>query len=164
MNAIPLFALGILPSHALGVSPYLAFRWPGLSIGLEARFLAGLDRTPVNHDMRIDTTIIMAVPSLCGHRGPLFLCGAVGVGQLRAIGPSDQRVGTGDPWMATIGLRGGLDGYIGPRFALRAFAEGAMVLGRPSVKIEGVDKWVAPGVAVVLGLGFMIPIGSEETY
>ena len=78
-----LFALGALPSPALGVSPYLGFRWPDVSLSLEARFLTGIDRDPIASGTRTQTSMVMAVPTLCGHHLWLFLCGVLAVGEMR---------------------------------------------------------------------------------
>jgi hypothetical protein len=160
LSAISLFALGALPSPALGVSPYLGFRWPDVSLSLEARFLTGIDRDPIVAGTRTQTSMVMAIPTLCGHHRWLFLCGVLGVGEIRASGDGSVSVTTEQPWLVAFGFRGGLDLHLSPSFAVRGYLEGLGVGAQPAVQVDGAPPWQAPFLALSVGLGIMIPLGG----
>lgn len=161
LSAVSLFALGALPSPALGVSPYLGFRWPDVSLSLEARFLTGIDRDPLASGTRTQTSMVMAVPTLCGHHRWLFLCGVLAVGEMRASGDGSVSVGSEQPWFVGFGFRGGLDLHISPSFAVRGYLEGLGVGAQPAVQVDGATPWQAPFLSLSVGLGIMIPLGGS---
>lgn len=160
LSAVSLVTLGALPSPALGVSPYLGFRWPGVSLSLEARFLTGIDRDPIVSGTRTQTSMVMAVPTLCGHHRWLFLCGVLAAGEMRASSDGGVSVSTEQPWFVAFGFRGGLDLHISPSFAVRGYLEGLGVGAQPSVQVNGATPWQAPFLSLSVGIGIMIPLGG----
>lgn len=152
----------MLPSWGLGVAPTMAFRWPGVSVALEAQVLYGADPEAVSEGGRMTTSIVMAAPTLCGHRGAFFLCGLFGAGELRVNGQGSALVETEDPWLMAIGLRAGFDWFATPRLALRGHFTGVTALGRPALRVENAEAWRTSPFGAVLGLGIMIPLGVES--
>ncbi len=159
MSAIPVVAFGVVPSWSLGVAPGMGFRWPGVSVAIEAQVLYGLNREPVGDGASTVTGIAMAVPTVCGHRGAFFVCGVLGAGELRTESDPSLNVQAKDPWLVMFGLRGGLDWFMSPHFALRGHFTGMAVLGRPALAVQGAETWRAAPFGAALGVGIMIPLG-----
>lgn len=162
MSAIPMVTLGVLPSWSIGIAPAMGFRWPGLSVAIEAQVLYGLDREPVGGGASTVTGIAMAVPSVCGHSGAFFACGVLGAGELRTESDPSLNVQTKDPWLVAFGLRGGFDWFVSPHFAVRSHLTGVTLLARPSLGFEGAEIWRTAPVGAAFGLGIMVPLGVES--
>ena len=162
MSAIPMVALGVLPSWSIGIAPAMGFRWPGLSVAIEAQVLYGLDREPVGGGASTVTGIAMAVPSVCGHSGAFFACGVLGAGELRTESDPSLNVQTKDPWLVAFGLRGGFDWFVSPHFAVRSHLTGVTLLARPSLGFEGAEIWRTAPFGAAFGLGIMVPLGVES--
>ncbi|AKT39043.1 hypothetical protein [Chondromyces crocatus] len=160
LSAIPLFAFGVLPGPSLGVAPYVGFRWPEVSFALEARTLFSIDREAVLARHPIDAGIVMAVPTVCGHRGRWFLCTSLGIGELRARGDGRVVVETQDPWLVSVGLRTGIDVTLARRLVLRGIAEVAWLAGQPEVWIDQKRQWEMEPIGLVFGLGLIVPVGG----
>ena len=161
LNVIPLFAVGLLPSPSVGVAPSMAFRWPGLSVSLGVHALYSTGKDPVMEGVSTEVALVLAVPTLCGHTGPFFVCGMLQAGELRARGDGRAEVDIRDPWLVAIAGRGGVDWLVSRRFALRAFLEMPVVLGRPTIVIDSTEKWRGASLAMVLGVGFVVPLRGE---
>jgi hypothetical protein len=157
LNVIPIVGLGMLPSWSVGVAPYLGVRWPSLSLALEAHVLFGVDEAAVGI-AAAETAIVLVVPSVCGHARAFFLCGLMATGELRAGG--EEAISTLDPWLLGIGGRAGVEWFVAPSFALRAFAQGALVAARPILTVNRVKAWEGSPLIGTFGLGFMIPLGG----
>ncbi|EYF07025.1 hypothetical protein [Chondromyces apiculatus] len=161
LSTSSLFALGLLPAPALGMAPYASYRWPTLSVAIEARALFTLDNAWVVNGLRSRAELVMAVPSACGYGGRWFACGSLGIGELHAATDGDVPVETVRPWLVAIGARAGFDLVFLSRLALRTSLEANLVIGKPEVWINHVRQWEASSLGFTLSAGLVFPVGSS---
>jgi hypothetical protein len=146
-------AAGWAPKMMPGLAPFIVLRGAALSIGLEARFGASLPSGVYPPSGRVEMGQAAATVVPCVHFGPAFLCPVGEIGWIEAWGSGlAHNASQGTP-LVTVGVRAGVRVPLGGSVFARFYAEGAIDLDRPQVKLDYQEAWTASLLAGSLGIG-----------
>ncbi|MGK3995316.1 hypothetical protein [Sorangium sp. So ce1024] len=159
ISASPLLAAGLLPAVAGGASFATTFRWPSLSISVEARVLTSLADT-FAEGVLVQASLAMPALGVCGHRGVLSVCAVFDAGQLQIASDPDVRIQARKPWVSSVGLRAAGDWPFSEHLSLRGFAELRTNHSRPSLSVNNREIWQVPPLSAVFGVGLVLPVNA----
>jgi hypothetical protein len=149
------------PTLAFDLRGDAGLRWRALSIDGELRFAppAGVDASG-GTQAAVSQISGGIVP--CGHLRAFFLCGVAQVTAVMVTGIHDP----GDSatvFTGATGPRVGKDVPLWGRFALRVSADLLATLHPVAIHLDDSDaQWVAPGLTVMLGTGFVTDFKLER--
>ncbi|WP_437899695.1 hypothetical protein [Sorangium sp. So ce124] len=159
ISASPLLAMGLMPALGGGASFATAFRWPSLSIGVEARMFTSLADTFAD-GVLVHASLAMPTLDICGHRGLLSVCAVFDAGELRITSDPGVSVQARQPWVSSVGLRVAGDWRFSEQLSLRGFAELHTNHSRPSLWVNNREVWRVPPLSGVVGVGLVLPVDA----
>jgi hypothetical protein len=159
ISASPLLAVGLLPALGGGASFSTAFRWPSLSVAIEARMLTSLADTFAD-GVLVHASLAMPTLDICGHRGALSVCAVFDAGELRITSDPGVSIQARQPWVSSVGLRVGGDWRFSEQLSLRGFAELHTNHSRPSLWVNNREVWRVPPLSGVVGVGLVLPVDA----
>ncbi|AGP35716.1 hypothetical protein [Sorangium cellulosum] len=159
LSASPLLATGLLPALAGGAAFATTFRWPSLSIAVEARMLTSLADT-FEDGVLVHASLAMPTLDICGHRGVLSVCAVFDAGELQITSDPGVAIQARKAWISSIGLRAAGDWRFSDQLSLRGFVELHTNHSRPSLWVNGKEVWRVPPLSGVVGLGLALPVDA----
>lgn len=159
ISASPLLAVGLLPALAGGASFATTFRWPSLSISVEARMFTSLADT-FAEGVLVHASLAMPALDICGHRGVLSVCAVFDAGELQITSDPDVSIQARKPWISSVGLRAAGDWPFSAHLSLRGFAELRTNHSRPSLWVNNREIWQVPPLSAVVGVGLALPVDA----
>ena len=150
-------SFGVAPSTAVGASLGLELRRGRWSIEVEAR--ADLPASTHVEGGTVGAWQASGALLPCGRVAVFFAC-AVGVlGRFEGTGSDVSRPSHASAIHALAGARLGAELPLADRFWIRVHADGLANLNRPTLRLDGVDRWTAPllGASVGVALAYHFP-------
>ena len=164
-SASTAYALSLGGTSSFDVAPSTAV---GASLGLEVRrgrwSIEFEGRADLPASARVEGGAVSAWQASgallpCGHVGAVFGCALGAIGRFEGTGADVSQPSTATAIYAVAGLRLGAELVLVDRFWLRVHADGLANLDRPTLRLDGVERWSVPllGASVGAALAYHFP-------
>jgi len=147
-------SVGVAPAPAVGAALGATARWRVASLGLEGRFDAA-SSAPIQGGGSASSSLVLVSLVACGHSGPVFGCGLVQAGQMRA-GEAPNVSEQSAPWWAVGGRIGIVLPVGGDRTGFRLRSDLLGNLAPQTLTLNGLQAWKAPRFSESLGADVVI--------
>ncbi len=151
-------AYGAAPDLTAGLTAGVGMRLPTWSLSVEGR--ADLEaRRAGTLGGEVKSSLLLGSLVPCLHHDPFVACVVGSIGAMRGAGAGVDVASTDTTFYAAVGPRVGLEADLaawgGATFVLRGFVDVLATLVRTTLRIQAVDVWTTPPVAVLAGLALV---------
>ncbi len=161
LSGAPNVSAGFAPAAALGGAISVGARWPGVSLGLEAR--GDLPAyAPLSSGGQLGASAVVGMLAPCAHVRRFVLCGLFAAGSMRGESRGVASASSDYGLFGLAGARVGFEIALSRSVAMRPQVDGFVAWARPGLQFNNRTVWTAPPVAGTLGLAFVVELGGTD--
>jgi hypothetical protein len=157
LGAGALASVGSAPAPALGAVLFGSVRLRDLSLMLEGRADLPASAT-AGRGGRVSSSLMAASLLACAHEAHFFLCPRGTLGRFAAEGLDVSHPGASAALWADVGARAGYELGLGGAFSLRLHVDGAVILTRYTLRLDGDAAFEHPPIAGGLGAALVMAL------